>query len=231
MYLLKINNRVITKVDTIMTKLLAWLAYFFSRLLTLTLRVEYVNTENKSKAQQLSSNQKYIYALWHQNLLMALSSHAHQTCAMIVSSSKDGELVATACKHYGHYPVRGSSHRGAIRALAEMMKVIKSNQHFGAITVDGPKGPKYEVKKGIIDIAKKCQTPIVPLSFYPKSYWEFKSWDNFRLPKPFTKFIVVYGRPINVSAQIEKENYDKICQEIKNALFAGEQQAKNVFEV
>lgn len=183
--------------------------------------------EHLETAQRGGQSGRYIYALWHQNLLMALSSHQHETCAMIVSASKDGEIVATACQRYGHFPVRGSSHRGALRALVSMANAMKSGDYNGAITVDGPKGPCHQVKRGIIDIAKKSQSWIVPLSTYPEKYWEFESWDRFRLPKPFSRIIVQYSQPIPIPTELALENYEAICQEIKQKLVNGEQEAKN----
>lgn len=145
---------------------------------------------------------------------------------MIVSASKDGEYVATACKHYGHYPVRGSSHRGGVKALIEMIKVLKTKPLNGAITVDGPKGPAFEVKKGIIDIAKKSHRPIIALSCYPEKYWEFKSWDRFRLPKPFSRIIINYSPPIIIPQNFVQEEYDNKCQLLKSLLITGEKNAK-----
>lgn len=208
-------------------KVLAYIAYMFSRLLTSTLRVEYRGLENLEKAKQLNQG-RYIYALWHQNLLMALSSHTHDKCAMIVSASGDGQLVATACEKYGHYPVRGSSHRGAIKALFSMIETLKQESFNGAITVDGPKGPRHVVKRGIIDIAKKTQLPIIPLAIYPKKAWTFNSWDQFRMPKPFSKFFVYYGEPFVITSNLALDNYDKLCQEIGSSLLQGEEKIKNL---
>lgn len=219
-------SKLLFNIDEIMTKFLAYLIYIVARLLTATLRVRYIGEKNTVDAAQISPSGRYIYALWHQNLLMALSSHSHETCAMIVSSSKDGEIVATACQNYGHLPVRGSSHRGAIKSLLSMIEVLKQGKHNGAITIDGPKGPLYEAKRGIIDIAKKSGATIVPLSPYPEKYWEFKSWDKFRLPKPFSRVIVHYSKPIEIQSDLPLDQYDQACQQIKESLFAGEQQAK-----
>jgi lysophospholipid acyltransferase (LPLAT)-like uncharacterized protein len=146
---------------------------------------------------------------------------------MIVSGSKDGQLVATACQKMGFSPVRGSSTRGGKEAMFEMVKKIKSGLP-GAITVDGPKGPVHVVKPGIVEIARLAKCPILPLSSYPVNYWSFeKSWDKFRVPKPFSKIFLVLGEPIYVPENISETEFEKIRIDVANAINLGEEKAKS----
>lgn len=208
-------------------KMIAQLLYFIIRLLHFSYRYEWVDTENKVKA--ISSNEKgvYIYAVWHQNFIGSTFVHIGQKYTMIVSGSKDGELVATACKKMGYSPVRGSSTRGGKEAMFEMVKKIKSGIP-GAITVDGPKGPVHVVKPGIVEIARLAKCPILPLSSYPVSYWSFeKSWDKFRVPKPFSKIFLVIGEPIFVPENITDEQFEQIRLDVAAAINRGEEKAKS----
>ena len=206
-------------------KILANIIYYFIRLLNLTYRYEFVGLENKADAQSRHPQKTFIYALWHQNLIGAIFSHIGERFSMVVSESKDGELVAVTCERFGHLPARGSSTRGGRKALIEIVRNVSSGIP-GAITVDGPKGPLYDVKLGIVEVAKLCHCSILPLSPYPTQYWELKSWDHFRVPKPFSKIIVVVGHPINLLDSTKKEDFPTIAQQIKDALHLGEQKAK-----
>lgn len=208
-------------------KIIAQILYFFIRLLHFSYRYEWVDVENKQKA--ILSNEKgvYVYAVWHQNFIGSTFVHIGQKFTMIVSGSKDGELVATACKKMGYSPVRGSSTRGGKEAMFEMVKKIKSGLP-GAITVDGPKGPVHVVKPGIVEIARLAKCPILPLSSYPVNYWSFeKSWDKFRVPKPFTKIYLVLGAPIYVAENISEVEFEKIRLDIADAINRGEEKAKS----
>ena len=211
-------------------KILANIIYYFIRLLNFTYRYRFIGLENKNEARTMHPQKTFIYALWHQNLIGAIFSHIGERFTMIVSESKDGELVNVACERFGHLPARGSSTRGGRRALIEIIKNI-TNGFPGAITVDGPQGPLYDVKLGILEVAKLCQCGVLPLSPYPIHYWELKSWDKFRIPKPFSKIIVVIGKPITIDKSVKKEEFPKIASQIKEALIQGELKAKEEIDI
>ncbi len=204
---------------------IANLIYYFVKLLSLTYRFQFIGLENKLKAQSMSANQTYIYALWHQNLLAAIFSHMNEQFSMVISESKDGELVAVTCEKFGHLPARGSSTRGGKKALTEIVRNIK-NGFPGALTVDGPTGPAKIVKHGVIEIAKLTQAPILPLSPVGENDWVIKkSWDQFRIPKPFSKILIVIGEPIWIERGLEKDHYEAVAQKIQSQINLGEESA------
>ncbi|MGZ3806690.1 MAG: lysophospholipid acyltransferase family protein, partial [Bacteriovorax sp.] len=181
-----------------LTKIIAQIIYFLIRLLNFTYRYEFIGLENKEKARAQSKDKTFAYALWHQNLIGAIFSHIGEKFTMVISESKDGELVAVTCEKFGHLPARGSSTRGGKKAMIEIVKNMKKG-YPGALTVDGPKGPPHVVKPGIVEIAKLSHAAILPLSPYAEKTWVTeKSWDQFRIPKPFTKIVVVIGEPITI---------------------------------
>lgn len=210
-----------------LTKIIAQLIYYIIRVLHLTYRYEFVGLENKEKARALHPNKTFAYALWHQNLIGAIFSHIGEKFTMVISESKDGELVAVTCEKFGHKPARGSSTRGGKKALMEIVRNM--NKGFpGALTVDGPKGPAHVAKPGIIEIARLCHCAILPLSPYASNNWVFKkSWDQFRIPKPFSKIIVVIGEPIMIDENISREQFDTIAFELGKKIEQGEQIAIN----
>ncbi len=207
-------------------KIIAQLIYYIIRLLNLTYRYEFIGLDNKEKAKAMNANRTFAYALWHQNLIGAIFSHIGlEKFTMVISESKDGELVAVTCEKFGHLPARGSSTRGGKKALIEIVRNMKQG-YPGALTVDGPKGPAHVVKPGIIEIARLCQCAVVPLSPYASSHWVFKkSWDQFRIPKPFSKIVVVIGEPVWVDESVSRENFDQIAIEVGKKIEQGEEVA------
>jgi lysophospholipid acyltransferase (LPLAT)-like uncharacterized protein len=168
----------------------------------MTWRYRVVNKEVVEKLKS-TGNGGYILSVWHQYVLSTTMGQNRFQHVCIVSRSKDADPVAFTVKRYGHICVRGSSRKGnkdkGGKEAKETMIEHLSKGIPGAITVDGPKGPAREVKPGVVDMAKKSKSPILPYSCVPESFWEFKSWDRFRLPKPFSRLVVKFGEPIHVT--------------------------------
>ena len=199
-------------------KIIAQLVYFIIRIINFTYRYEYIGLENKKFARDRHPLKTFVFAVWHQNLIGAILAHGDEKYTMIVSGSKDGELVAVTCQKLGHEPARGSSTRDGKKALIEIVKKIKSGIP-GAITVDGPKGPPHVVKPGVIEIARLAGCAIVPMSTYPLHFWTLtKSWDQFRIPKPFTKIAVVIGKPIFCDENVTREQFEHLSLEVASHL-------------
>jgi lysophospholipid acyltransferase (LPLAT)-like uncharacterized protein len=135
-----------------------------------------------------------IYACFHQDDLSCLPYFSSKNICILISNSKDGQILASAVEHMGYQTIRGSSHRGGVAGLlAGMRKVLDG--HKLTIAVDGPRGPIYEVKEGITAVSDKAKRPIVPIRGYPK--WKIvfkKSWNKATLPIPFTKIILRIGK-------------------------------------
>ena len=212
------------------TKLISYLIYYFIRLINLTYRYEFVGLDNKKKARALHPKGAFVFAIWHQNLIPGILAHGDEQYTMIISESKYGEIVAVTCEKLGHKPSRGSSTRGGKKALIEMVKNVKSGIP-GALTVDGPKGPPHVVKPGVIELARLAQCAILPMSPYTNRFWVIKkSWDQFRIPKPFSRVVIALGEPFFVDESITKENFDQVALDIAKRLHEGEVIAKSHFD-
>ncbi len=204
---------------------LSKIIYFIAVTLRSTYRFRFIGLENLTLACQKSQNQNFLLGVWHQNLLHGILAQTKKNYVVIVSKSKDVDPVAYACRRMGNKVVRGSSKnkagvdKGGKLAKEEMIKVLKEG-YPGAVTIDGPKGPAKQVKPGIIDMAIKSGTCLVPYLPIAETYWSFNSWDQFRLPKPFSRIIISYGTPIPVAALSEGgagqfESYaEKLQQEL-----------------
>lgn len=192
-------------------KLGAWLLL----LLRKTLKFKVINQES-------SDNIRCIYMFWHRNLLMMTLQRVYHGAAVMVSSSKDGELIAGPLWELGYIPVRGSSSFKGSSAMREMIKI--SQKISLAITPDGPKGPCYTCHPGIFQIAYLAKIPIVAVAVNADKEWQFNSWDRFRFPKPFAKLTMIYSDPIWVKskddfATAEKEIRDFLAKNEKDTFF------------
>ena len=138
----------------------------------------------------------------------------------MVSNSQDGEIISRAANAVGVETVRGSQNKGGTKASLELIKKIKEEDVNGALTIDGPRGPNRVVKKGIIEIARMTNTPIVPAVYWSpqKRFLQFKSWDKFRFPLIGTKLVMVFGDPISVGENLSNEEIESIRKEIENKL-------------
>lgn len=146
-----------------------------------------------------------IYACFHQDDLSCLPYFSQKNIVVLISNSKDGQILASAVEHMGYKTVRGSSHRGGVSGLlAGMKKVLEG--HKMTIAVDGPRGPIYKVKEGITAVSQKSHRPIVPVRGFPNRKFVFeKSWNKATLPMPFTKIILKIGK-IGFYSTLELEN-------------------------
>lgn len=158
---------------------------------------------------------RFIYAFWHQRQVFFTWTHRGAGASVLVSRSKDGDLIAETMRLSRIGAVRGSSSRGGVAALIELIGTLKSGLDIG-ITPDGPKGPAREVKDGVLFLARSLKAPIVPITNALSRRVEVaKAWDRFQLPLPFGRAVVVYGEPIEVS---ESDDLAAKAAELKAAL-------------
>ncbi|OUR96881.1 hypothetical protein A9Q84_11125 [Halobacteriovorax marinus] len=204
------------------------LIYLLASLFSASYRYRFLGIDNIKKAQELSEHANYLLAVFHQNLLHGILAQRGNPHVVIISKSKDADPVVYTCEKIGTIVVRGSSRNasGVNKGgqLAKNQMIGKLNEGWpGAVTVDGPKGPASKVKAGIIDMSLKSNTTLIPYLAYPQRSWVFsKSWDKFKLPKPFSKIVVAYGDPIDTSSGEEFSVYQ---QRLEDALLKLEETA------
>lgn len=169
--------------------------------------------------------QNWIYSAWHNNVAVGVWVLRRQKLAIMVSSSKDGEMITQAIHALGNRTVRGSSTRGGMKAFMGLLKDIKKGQS-AAVTPDGPTGPLYKLQNGIISMAQKTGVPLIPFHVEATDQWVFeKSWDKHRLIKPFSTVVMGYGKPFYVPSKMTENELENIRQEFE------EQMMENVEKV
>lgn len=179
------------------TAWLAGLGTVLLRALALTWRVRVVNGDVVQALNQ--SRQPFMYVLWHGQLLPLLWTHRNRQVAVMISEHRDGELIARVAKAIGFRLIRGSTSRGAARALLGACRELESGFDI-AVTPDGPRGPAGSVAPGAMVISQRTGAPMVPVAASASRAWRLRSWDQFMIPKPFARVIVAYGEPIRSTA-------------------------------
>ncbi len=163
---------------------------------TSTWRLMRVHEERVAQAQSLGQGGSVVGILWHQSLLMAAACHHHRRVAALVSRSQDGALIAAHLERIGIRTVRGSSRRGAAEGAKELMRAIQDGWMIST-PCDGPTGPIYRPKAGLLEIARRYRIPVVPMGYGALNHWDIPiAWDRFRIPWPGTRVAVAYGEPI-----------------------------------
>jgi lysophospholipid acyltransferase (LPLAT)-like uncharacterized protein len=151
---------------------------------------------------KLKDDEAFIFVAWHGDLLSQPTNYfkarPNGVVKTMISQSKDGEIIAKVYSFLGIGSIRGSSSKGATKALISTIKEIKSGCDV-ALTPDGPRGPRFSVADGVIAIAQKSGARIVVLNSIPSSFWQFKSWDKFILPKPFGKIDFYMSEPFDIN--------------------------------
>jgi len=173
-----------------------------------------------------------IYATWHAYQMSFYGVKNRKKLNILISASNDGEIIARAVEGVGINVVRGSQGRGGTQATFKLLEKIEMGQDIG-ITVDGPKGPKFVVKKGIINIAKLSQVPIVPM-VWNSDAWNFfklKTWDGLSFPVWFIKTLLLFGEPIYVPADIEEDDIERYRQKLETELLELDKRAHDNFKV
>ncbi|MBQ7125498.1 DUF374 domain-containing protein [bacterium] len=162
-----------------------------------------------------------VYALWHKHQCSIYGLPNHSTTNIMVSRSKDGDVIAGAIENaLGFKTVRGSkSKRGAVQATMQMIEALKLGE-FGAIMVDGPRGPEKVVKDGVIKIAKLSGRPIVPMTWYSNNFnfINLPSWDKLEMPILDVRLINLYGEPIYVPQDGDEASDEQCRQKLKESL-------------
>ena len=194
------------------------LCYYVLRLYLSLLRIEVIG-EDAAYKHYLRYG-RVIAALWHQRLLPALAyvtKFRRFKPMVIISRSRDGELIASLAERLGVVPVRGSSTRGGREALMALLRAFKANPAAIHI-VDGPTGPKGVVKPGLIGMGQVSRAVILPVIVSAEKAWIAGSWDRFMVPKPFSKVTIRWGEPFVVPKKFDKDHFEVLRKDIEERM-------------
>lgn len=208
-------------------KIIGFSAFLLSKLLNYTLSVKLIIHPD------VNSTEQYIYCFWHGKQfmpVMRMRRLGNQKLVALVSASRDGEMLTTWLRSIGYKVIRGSSSRKAVSGLKKLLHFAKNGYSLG-IAADGPRGPIFQAKSGAVYLAAKTGVKIVPIGTVYENAIQFRAWDKYQLPKPFSKTVFYLGQPIAVPKYITEspndiEQYTEIM--VKKLHFSEEQAAKHL---
>lgn len=186
------------------------------RLLAVTLRIR---REEEAVQPLWTAAAPVIYVVWHGRLLLMPYLYGRRGFRVLISRSEDGAMVADLVRRFGFVPVRGSSSRGGALGLRSLVRALRAG-HSVVVVPDGPRGPHEVLKAGVVVLAKLTGAPVVPAALGASSEWQARSWDEFRIPKPFARCVARFGEPIAVPRDGDAAGEETARKEIEAALRA-----------
>jgi lysophospholipid acyltransferase (LPLAT)-like uncharacterized protein len=188
-----------------LTKFVGWLVAAIFRALSRTLQFD-GHIETPLTDPSYRPSRTFIYALWHDSILIPLARAAltRPNIAALVSRHQDGSYLAEFMRHVGVRSIRGSTNRGGEQAMRALIDEADDWHIF--ITPDGPRGPHHEVKEGIVYLASRTKRPIVPIVSHYPSAWHFRgSWTGLWIPRPFSRCYYLLGAPVTIPPDLSRD--------------------------
>ena len=212
-------------------KLVAWLgpslAYWMIKLLGWTMEFEEVHPEIPRSLWE--KRIPGIGVFWHGRLLMMPRIYKGKKLSFLVSPHRDGQIVGRALKRFGFHAILGSTNRRGFSAFKQMLKANREGSDI-ALVPDGPKGPRYQVQIGVIELAKLTGRPVVPVTFSSSKRKLFKTWDQFLLPYPFSRGVFVWGEPVYVDPKGDRSHLEERRALLERRLNELTEKADHYFE-
>ena len=161
----------------------------------------------------------FIFASWHSRILLLPALYRGRRLRVLISRSRDGEMLARLCARFRLEVARGSSSRGGAEALRLLARALADGTSV-MVVPDGPRGPREIAKPGIIALAALSGAAIVPVALAASSEWRLRSWDGFRVPRPFARCVVRFGEPLTVARDAGGDARERARKTLEAALAA-----------
>ena len=162
-----------------------------------------------------------IATLWHGRMMLPMTAHRAAGMNVLVSPSRDGEVIDPVLRRLGYGTIRGSSNKNPARAIREMLHVLQAGGWI-VITPDGPRGPMHSVNPGPAWMARETGFPILPCGAVCDRAWHLKSWDRFTIPKLRARVVIVYGEPIFVAPDANDAAIEEATAEMQRRMLEAE---------
>ncbi len=207
--------------------LLSYAATFALRILFLTVRKDHrVVLSDATPYIRPRQDTRFAFCMWHDVIAIAVFACRTWNLSGLISRHTDGGYLADSCRIAGIHPVRGSASRGGAAAVSELLTL--RHLHF-AITPDGPRGPRRTMKEGILFIASRSLRPIVPSAIAASNAWSIPGrWTDMLIPKPFSKVLLITGRPITLPAELSREEFPVYAQMLQTEMDRLDQIAQRI---
>lgn len=156
-----------------------------------------------------------LYLTWHETMLMPVILRGSRRNVALVSSHKDGEILSRVMKHFGFNVTTGSTNRGGTGAL---LRLLREDTRHISITPDGPRGPRRTMALGPIFLASRLEMPVVCMGYGYDRPWRARSWDRFAVPRPFTRARAIWGPPLRVPSDADRDELEQYRQWFEKVL-------------
>jgi lysophospholipid acyltransferase (LPLAT)-like uncharacterized protein len=170
-----------------------------------------------------------IIAFWHGRILPGTIYFQRRGIVVMTSENFDGEWIARIIHRFGYGTARGSTSRGARKAMLQLVREMARGRGAG-FTLDGPRGPARVAQPGAVWLAKATGNPVVPIHLEASSHWTLGSWDRTQIPKPFARVSLAIGEPLYVSREADADALDRARADVERRLAALEGRAASMVQ-
>lgn len=171
----------------------------------------------------------FLFAVWHDGLLAPTVLYGGLGQFALISQSRDGELIAQIAARLGWRVIRGSSSKGSMTALRQMLDLgSRHGRVHLAVTADGPRGPRHRCKHGAVYAAAKTGMAIIPVGVALERPWRARSWDRFQVPRPFSRAVLFGGRPMEVPRDADRATIERCRVDLEAAIQRAERVANEL---
>ena len=177
----------------------------------------------------VASGRQPVMAFWHGRILPATFYFRRRGIVVITSENFDGEWIARIIERFGYGTARGSTTRGARKAMVQMVRAMRAGRPTG-FTLDGPRGPARVAQPGAVWLAGATGNPLLPFHLEAASAWTLRSWDRTQIPKPFTNVSLVVGEPLDIPPDATDEQLRSARELLERTLSTLETRARQLLE-
>jgi lysophospholipid acyltransferase (LPLAT)-like uncharacterized protein len=203
-------------------KLIAAVGYRLVAILGSTLHWRTEGLEHLDRV--VAGGRQPVMAFWHGRILPATYYFRRRGIVVITSENFDGEWIAGIIERFGYGTARGSTSRGARKALLQLTRDMARGRPAG-FTLDGPRGPARVAQPGAVWLAKATGNPVLPFHLEADRHWTLGSWDRTQIPKPFTTVSIAMGEPFEVATDADQSTMEAAREMLEHRLHALEERA------
>jgi lysophospholipid acyltransferase (LPLAT)-like uncharacterized protein len=212
-----------SRIKRLQARLISIVGYRLISLLGATLRWRTEGLEHFDRI--VASGHQPVMAFWHGRILPATYYFRRRGIVVITSENFDGEWIAGIIERFGYETARGSTSRGARKALLQLTRDMREGKPAG-FTVDGPRGPARIAQQGAVWLAKATGNPLLPFHLEASSHWTLRSWDRTQIPKPYSTIALVVGEPIAIPSEADDRDIEEGRKLLDERLHALEVRAR-----
>ncbi len=188
-------------------------------LILCTLRIDEQGGEIPRKLR--AKNINFVVSTWHGRLLcIGLVARRRLGGSLVAFNSPhlDGKMLAWLHGWIRVKTIYGAPNKNPERGMMNLLKYTRNKPSDLLMTPDGPRGPRQRVKRGVIAFSKLSGSPIIPVGFAPKKGWMLKSWDRFIFPMPFSKLITIWGEPVVIAKDADKQTQEALKEQLEQTM-------------